>query len=504
MSANQFRDSLREKWSAPLECSFNRNELMPQQVRTFWCDVDGDDSDEYCIQVGPHFMALADGVVALQSEDRFVHPVRSETDAASDRIDLSGESIRRIRNGRVQWERGINRRCWGLGWGRNEYDDVRWNRKWVGFHEEESKPIAMVLLNITGGDQPNILVFTSTGRIMIFDLAGKQPSAVQPVPGWYDKAQFFQFPLGDPSLAGLWAVTAYHRQRRVFGPWNRCNHNWVTITMKGDKAIRHQHEMGLACAVPGDAARFMSIEGNPVTPDAEGGGLREAARSDKDRLIPRSGLIACDLSRHDRVLLFWLEEKSRTVRVADADQIVLWEMPLGRIGSQSVKLEAAVLGTMGTPAEGMLAFLYSEEIKLPDYQTTYKEFRVSVTRVDGALLAEYQLPRGDGWSDTCVIFDDVDRDGKAEVLLTNRDRGLLVLELESQGSGHTDLVLPCQRAMAALPDFPLPPEDLWNLDLAEAVPADGKACEEKLGAYALSELETCCPDRQPATQSQGE
>ena len=504
MNGDQFRSTLREKWTALLETWSNYENMMPQQFRTFRCDMDGDGHQEYCIQIGSQFLALSDGAVVLQGQDRFVMPIRTDAGVSTDFIDLGCDTLRRIRNGRVQWERSISRRRWGFGLGRDQYDELHWKSDWVGVHEVQSKPIALSLINREGNDQPHVVIFTQTGCVMIFDLNGRIIASVQKAPGYYDKAQFFQFAPSEKHPAGMWAVTAYCRQRRSLGIFNSSEHEWATIMMQEARAISCQRKIGLVCLIPGETVRFLSPEGNTIVMESDTRALRECARPDRDSRRFPSGGIAFDHVQHDRVQILVLEEKSRMIRAVDADEIVQWEKCIGSVGCQSVKLVGAALGVMGSAAEGKLAIVFSEDIKLPDYQTTYTEYRVRVMGVDGTTVAEYELPRGDGWSDTSVIFDDIDGDGKAEILLISRERGVFVLELELPESENSELLLPSQKAMAALPDFPMPPEDIWNQDLLDTAPPSRSVRNQDLSA---SDSAPCDVSRQPVgadTETEGD
>ena len=237
--------------------------------------------------------------------------------------------------------------------------------------------------------------------------------------------------------------------------------------MHETQPISYQRKIGLVCIIPGESARFFSPDGNIVIFESDTGTLRENVRPDRDSLR-FSGGIAFDHTQHSRMQILVLEEKSRMIRAIDADEIVQWEKGIGSIGSQRIKLETATLGVAGSAAEGMVALVFAEDIKLPDYQTTYTEYRVRIMGADGATVAEHVLPRGNGWSDTILIFDDIDGDGKAEILLTSQERGLFVLELELPESENSELLLPSHKSMEALPDFPMPPEDIWNQDLLDA------------------------------------
>jgi hypothetical protein len=173
-----------------------------------------------------------------------------------------------------------------------------------------------------------------------------------------------------------------------------------------------------------------------------------------------------------RGLVLTVDAGAGTVTAAVPGGDALWESGL-EAAAERLELVSGVLGSAGSPADGMVGLLYRVTKVLPEYRAEVREHRLRVYDRDGSTLGEQVFPYNEGSLDNarCLLLADVDEDGVGELLLLGSE-ALTAFAADLGGSGDDRVGV--DGGWQGLPEVPLPPEDLWSEDLVGLDRAQGE------------------------------
>jgi len=451
-----------QKWSALLPD--RRYMSTDEPTGACWADVDDDGERELCVQIDGDLMVVKGPQVVEVSEDRRVAAGAGLDGGAW--AEASGGWVRLHRSGGVVWERRVPRSCVGFGLGRDWDDEVRADGKYVGRYDEELRVKALEVADVDGDGEPEVVVFTSRGRLLAFGLDGEARWARCLERGSFDAT--FLLPLSEDGVPGRLVVSSLLRYGRKLSLWQRYQHEWVSFLLHRGRVEGRSFKVGATLAVPGEPRQLLGVNGELL--DLVGSTLtaRPAANggSRRGRTLPRYGagpLLVRDGLDRLRGLALSLDPGRGTVTAAVPGGGAVWESALGP-SQDRVELVSGVLGTAGSPADGMVGLYYRVTRVLPEYRTEVREHRLRVFDRDGSTLGEHVFPYNESSLDNarCLLLADLEEDGVAELLLLGSE-ALLAFAVDLGRNGDDGLGV--DGGWGQLEEVPIPPEDLWGVDL---------------------------------------
>ena len=453
------------RWQAPLQSpSYLRGDSPP---RVFRLDVNGDGREEVCAQLGRTFVALSGGGVAAERGEAFVAPLPPGPNGevrwveAEERGDLSLRE-----NGREIWTRPLGRRRFSLIGGHLDYEG-EWSHspyRGVGPYVQEHRVVHLTTVHPSPRGEPVVLVILADGRALLFDLNGALRRSLVLLRGSFSDAMTLAPAPDAPDAAGQYVVQAQctYRQRLRF--WRRGVHEAFVMLLEGDRVIDKRWKNPLSHRIPGQPGRYVTVSGDDIL-EWQGRRIRPAGtrRSEPSRRWvvrdvedPAAGLEFTEDRRRGEAL---------AVRLPNGDE--LWTVPWPH-GAERV---SDVVGSLSR-VDGVqyVALLVEFQRHLAQYDTDVAFRQALVLRIDGTILAREEF------------------DGQSTVKVDSR---CLPVVVDLDGRGHPQLVIATHEMLFAWdfsrrPDAggqalaepsawdtdtpPLPPEDLWSIDLVGSVP----------------------------------
>jgi hypothetical protein len=453
-----------QKWSALLP---GRHYVSSdEQTRACWADIDGDGELELCLQLGNDLMEVKGHQVVAVFEDRRVAAVAGLDDGSW--VEVSGGAVRLQRGGEVQWERRLPGARLGFGFGRDWDDELDAGSRFVGRYDEELRVRALELVDVDGDGEVEVVVFTSRGRLLAFGLDGEPRWARYLERGSFDATFVVPLEGNGEGPSGRLVLSSMLRYGRKLSLWQKYEHEWVSFLLHRGRVEGRTFKVGAVLPVPGQPRQLVGVSGEVLAlngttlaarPTVNGGGRKgfSLPRYASGQLFVRDGLDPL------RGLVLSLDIGRGTVTAAVPGGSALWECALGP-AQDRVELVSGVLGTAGSPADGMVGLQYRVTRVLPEYRTEVREHRLRVFDRDGSTLGEHVFPYNEGSLDSarCVLLADPDEDGVAELLLLGAEAlTAFAVDLGRNGDDRVGV----DGGWSDLPEVPLPPEDLWAVDL---------------------------------------
>jgi hypothetical protein len=245
----------------------------------------------------------------------------------------------------------------------------------------------------------------------------------------------------------------------------------VTFVLRKGKIVSRTWKTGLAFAAADEPGRFISQSEDAIALQQDGSLVKGDIANGSRSLVPQEEerCVAADPSDPRRVCVLRLDTARQIVTLTSPGGRALWEQRLPET-SGTVGIRAATLGCGGSTAEGMTALVYSVRTRLVEYQAEVTAAKLCLFDRDGTILGEHGFPpNADArFFKPALVLDDIDGDGVIEIVVLE-DTRVAVLEAPRAVAGREELDA-APAGFDGLPEYPLPPVDLWNDAFVDRAP----------------------------------
>ena len=450
------RTDLQPLWTASVVDG--RTRLSDFEVIRCFLRRDGGGPPRLLVQIDESLVeATPDGVV--ERKERLVHPLRTATGETA-WLEADGGRLRLIEAETTLWEHDFERRRFGVGVGRDHDDDLVWGRERLGFYREEARVAAIETIDLDGDGADEIVVVLRDGRVLVLDQRGSLRWTTRLKRGAVISAQVFVVDTEERGRgeAAILICAKYRQVRKRFF-WFDLYEPYTFLLRRG-RVLDSRYKLRVIAPAPGHPGVFVTEDTTPVR--ISRGKLSVASGASRASFGMRRAdllLLSCPW-QPDRGLVLEVDLPHHRAVAKTLANGELWERDLPP--TEAYRYE--MIGTVGATAEAggsAIALRFATKRTIGEGIAEVSVPHVWVLSLDGKLIAELDLPPNGEFKEVAipVLVDGWQERGRAVVLVGANAIGAFAIPERATGA-HAGIPEFSER----LPEYPLPPSDLWSAD----------------------------------------